>query len=357
LFGASTLGNRTCFALPFIQPCKPKLATKVPVGPLWQFEIKQDGYRVQCHVLDGQVRIYTKNGHDRTERFPGIVGSMQELSIRSAVIDGEAMIEGEGFVSDFWALHEAAMRRHAPDAFLYAFDLLHIDGEDLRPLPLAERQFRLERLLIPGPGGIDLAPHPDGDHGEAMLEHVCSLGLEGIVAKRRDAPYRSGYQDTWLKLKCTKTESFAVIGYEAVRGGVRSLRVAHLVDGALVPAGSVGSGLAHETARALWVALEAGKPVVIDVEFRGWTPAGELRHAVFKGGTVAERDNAIRGVTLSGRGFTAIVGTEVGGTYTSILVSVEGEDEADGLELDYAECLKLHERLGKALDEVRRRLG
>jgi hypothetical protein len=76
-----------------------------------------------------------------------------------------------------------------------------------------------------------------------------------------------------------------------------------------------------------------------------------------RGGIVAERDNAIRGVTLSGRSFTAIVGTEVGGTYTSILVSVEGEDEADGLELDYAECLKLHERLGKALDEVRRRLG
>jgi bifunctional non-homologous end joining protein LigD len=141
------------FAAHFIEPCRPKLATKVPVGPLWQFQIKQDGYRVQCHVLDGQVRIYTKNGHDWTERFPGIVASVQDLPTRSAVIDGEAMIEGEGFVSDFWALHQAAMRRHAPDAFLYAFDLPHIDGEDLRPLPLSERQVRLERLPShTGPG-------------------------------------------------------------------------------------------------------------------------------------------------------------------------------------------------------------
>jgi bifunctional non-homologous end joining protein LigD len=116
-----------------------------------------------------------------------------------------------------------------------------------------------------------------------MLKAACEMGLEGIVAKRTDAPYRSSYVETWIRVKCTKTESFAVIGYEGVRGGIRSLKVAHLVDGTLKPAGSVGSGLTHETAWALWTALESGEPVVIDVEFRGWTPAGELRHAVFKG--------------------------------------------------------------------------
>jgi bifunctional non-homologous end joining protein LigD len=129
---------------------------------------------------------------------------------------------------------------------------------------------------------IQLSEHDRGD-GPAMLKAACEMGIEGIVAKRTDAPYRSGYVETWIKVKCTKTESFAVLGYEAVRGGIRSLKVAHLVDGALKPAGSVGSGLTHETARSLWSALEAGEPVVIDVEFRGWTPAGELRNAVFKG--------------------------------------------------------------------------
>ena len=81
------------FAPTFIEPCKPKLATKVPEGPLWQFEIKQDGYRAQCHIRAGEARLYTKNGHDWTDRFPGIVAGLLELKVRSAVIDGEAMIE------------------------------------------------------------------------------------------------------------------------------------------------------------------------------------------------------------------------------------------------------------------------
>ena len=110
------------------------------------------------------------------------------------------------------------------------------------------------------------------------------MGLEGIVAKRRDAPYRSGYVDAWRKIKCTLTESFAVIGFDpAGSRGVASLKLARLQDGDLLPCGSVGSGISAEASRKLREVIEAGAHVVADVEFRGWTPAGELRHPVFKG--------------------------------------------------------------------------
>jgi bifunctional non-homologous end joining protein LigD len=117
-----------------------------------------------------------------------------------------------------------------------------------------------------------------------MLRHACELGIEGIVAKRKDAPYRSGYVDTWLKVKCTHIEAFAVIGCERVgRSGLRALQVATLKEGVLVPAGWFGAGLSDKACREVRAALDDGKPVVVDVEFRGWTPAGELRHAVVKG--------------------------------------------------------------------------
>jgi bifunctional non-homologous end joining protein LigD len=270
------------FEVAFTPPAKPTLAHKVPTGARWQYEIKHDGYRAQCHVHQGQVRIYTKSGHDWSTRMPGIVADLETLVPHSAVIDGEACMVGADGKTDFFAIHAALASKSAPDAILYAFDLLYLDGEDLRVRPLIERRAMLAELLASAGPSIILSEH-ETENGQALLKAACDMGLEGIVAKQRDAPYRSGYVESWIKVKCTKTESFAVIGYEAVRGGVRSLRVAHLVDGALVPAGSVGSGLTHETARALWVALEAGRPVVIDVEFRGWTPAGELRHAVVKG--------------------------------------------------------------------------
>jgi bifunctional non-homologous end joining protein LigD len=261
------------FGVPFILPAKPTLQPRVPVGDRWQYEIKHDGYRAQCHVHEGRVRIYTKSGHDWAARMPGLVADLEALQVRSV------------------AIHAALASKKAPDAILYAFDLLHLDGEDLRPRPLIERRTRLVEVLIGAGPSLHLSEHDTGT-GPAMLKAACEMGLEGIVAKRTDAPYRSGYVETWIEVKCTKSESFAVTGYKAVRGGVRSLQVAHLVDGKLKPAGSVGSGLTQEIARALWTVLEANKPVVTDVEFRGWTPAGELRHAVFKGWHRASDTNA-----------------------------------------------------------------
>jgi bifunctional non-homologous end joining protein LigD len=214
---------------------------------------------------------------------PAIAACLEQLQVGTAVLDGEAVMEDEAGVSDFFALHAAVARRRAPDALLYAFDLLELDGVDLRPRPLVERRAQLAEVLVGAPAGIELSRHLD-EGGEAMLREIRALGMEGIVAKRKDAPYRSGYVDTWLKVKCTKTEPFAVIGCETVgRSGLRALQVATLKDGELMPAGWVGAGLAEKACKEVRTALDAGKPVVIDVEFRGWTPAGELRHAVFEG--------------------------------------------------------------------------
>jgi bifunctional non-homologous end joining protein LigD len=127
------------FEVPLILPAKPTLRSRKPVGDRWQYEIKHDGCRAQCHVHEGRVRIYTKSGHDWASRMPGLVADLEALQIRSAVIDGEACIVGPDGTTDFFAIHAALAAKKAPDAILYAFDLLHLDGEDLRPLPLIER--------------------------------------------------------------------------------------------------------------------------------------------------------------------------------------------------------------------------
>lgn len=271
------------FAPAFIEPCKPTLSDRVPAGDLWQYEIKHDGYRAQCHVHAGHVRIFTRRGHEWSDRMPGIRVALERLPVQSAILDGEAVIVGPDGVSDFFALHKALANQHAPEAILYAFDILHLDGEDLRPKQLVERRAMLAELLVGAYPALQISEHLLGD-GAAMLKAACDIGLEGIVAKRRDAPYRSGTVETWRKIKCSKTEAFAVTGFEPRgRTGVASLKISTLKDGVLVRAGWVGSGLSERDSRAIRALLDRGEHVVVEVEFRGWTPAGELRHPVFKG--------------------------------------------------------------------------
>ena len=123
------------FRTEFILPCKPTLRLKAPSDRRWQFEIKHDGYRAQCHVNGGQVRIFTKNGFDWAARMPAIVASLEQLPVSSAVIDGEAVMEGPDGITDFFALHTALANKSAPRAFLYAFDLLHLNAHQARLCP------------------------------------------------------------------------------------------------------------------------------------------------------------------------------------------------------------------------------
>jgi bifunctional non-homologous end joining protein LigD len=181
----------------FVPPCIPTLAAKPPAGPDWVHEIKHDGYRLIVRRDGPAVRLFTLRGHDWTERYPGIAGVAGKLRARSFTMDGEAVVCGEDGVAVFDVLH----RRHkAGDAILYAFDLLELDGEDFRPLPLAKRKARLARLLARVKAGIALNDHTDED-GATVFRHACKLGLEGIVSKRLTAPYRSGPSRDWLKVK------------------------------------------------------------------------------------------------------------------------------------------------------------
>jgi bifunctional non-homologous end joining protein LigD len=180
-----------------IEPCIPTRVSKPPVGPQWIHEIKHDGYRLIARKQDGRVRQFTRRGYDWSDRYPRIVEAVAAIRASSATIDGEGVCCDANGLSVFEELHS---RQHDDRAFLYAFDLLELDGEDCRPLPMQERKARLEKLLAKAPAGIQYNEHTEGD-GQVVFEHARRLGLEGIVSKHRDHPYRPGRSKTWLKIK------------------------------------------------------------------------------------------------------------------------------------------------------------
>jgi len=189
----------------FIEPCLPSKADRPPSGPDWVHEIKHDGYRLMVRRDGGRVRCFTKNGHDWADRFPAIVDAALQLKAKSFLIDGEAVILGNDDVYDFNALRS---RGRGGEVILVAFDLLEHSGRELRGLPLLHRKRRLSQLIGKSntPSAIQYGDHLIGD-GPAIFAHVCKLGLEGIVSKRTDAPYRSGPSKAWLKSKNSANEA------------------------------------------------------------------------------------------------------------------------------------------------------
>lgn len=175
----------------------PKPARTPPAGPDWLHEIKHDGFRLQVIRNGDRVRLFTRNGNDWSKRYPSIVECAASLPARSFVLDGEVVCcDGDGLA----VFEMLRARRHDGDAFLYAFDLLLLDGDDLRGVELEERKGRLERLLARAQYGIQLNEHLIGD-GPTIFRHACALGAEGIVSKRRRSRYRSGRCDDWRKSK------------------------------------------------------------------------------------------------------------------------------------------------------------
>jgi bifunctional non-homologous end joining protein LigD len=182
----------------FIEPCQPSRVARPPSGPLWVHEIKHDGYRLLVRRDGARVRCFTRNGHDWADRFPAIVDAASRIKATSFVIDGEAVIAGDDGMPDFHALHT---RRRGHEAVLFAFDLIEHDGADPRDLPLIERKRRLKKLIGRAKRrAIRFVEHLTED-GPAVFRHVCKMGLEGVVSKRVDAPYRSGPSKAWLKIK------------------------------------------------------------------------------------------------------------------------------------------------------------
>jgi len=183
------------------QPCIPTRGTRVPVGPDWIHEIKHDGYRLIVQREGKRVRLFTRNGHDWTDHYPLIVEAALKNRTSSFVIDGEAVLLGVDGISNFNGLHS---RRHNDEVQLYAFDILALDGDDLRKLPLHLRKNNLARLLARRPEGIFVSDYEQGEIGPDLFRQACKFGLEGIVSKRRESRYRGGRSPDWVKVKNRK---------------------------------------------------------------------------------------------------------------------------------------------------------
>jgi bifunctional non-homologous end joining protein LigD len=181
----------------FIEPCIPTRVGKPPTGPLWVHEIKHDGYRMQVRRAGDRVRLFTRRGHDWTDRYPRIVEAATALRASSFLIDGEVVVCGEDGVPSFELLRA---KRRAGAAFMWAFDLIEHNGADLRSQPLEQRKAALAKLLARERDGILINEHLVDD-GAVVFEAACRMGLEGIVSKRLDAPYRSGRSTDWVKTK------------------------------------------------------------------------------------------------------------------------------------------------------------
>lgn len=295
----------------FIPPQLATLAESAPKGDGWLHEIKYDGYRLIARRSGGSVRLLTRQENDWTDRFGPIATAIADLPGDTMIVDGEAcIIDAQGHTS-FQKLQNAIKAKKFDRLVFFVFDLLHIDGRDLRTLPLTERKTELASLMagLPEDGVLRLSDHVLGQ-GEAMFENACELALEGLISKKADAPYTSGRSRTWLKAKCSRRQEFVVIGWTPPGGSRRHfgslLLAARDGDDRLVYTGRVGTGfnarslgdikkrldgLARKTCPAdeppttaeskdaRWVTPE----LVAEVAFTQWTDDGRLRHPSFQG--------------------------------------------------------------------------
>lgn len=296
-------------ALPdFAPPMLASLAASAPTGERWLHEIKFDGYRLQARIEDGEVRLMTRSGLNWSQKFgKSIPEAFAALPVRSALIDGEVVVENASGASDFSALQKA-LTEGTEGMLFYAFDLLILEDYDLRALPLTARKEMLEELLSEAKGPLRYSAHFE-ETGGMVLRHACRLGLEGIVSKLKDSPYRPGRGRAWVKSKCSERQEFVIAGYvpsSAAPKAVGSLVLGVYEDGDLSHVGRVGTGFSAAVARDLFTRLNplqtkdspfaealsaeqsrdvrwCAPDLVAEVEFRAWTGEGKLRHASFRG--------------------------------------------------------------------------
>ncbi|MBX5132413.1 ATP-dependent DNA ligase [Rhizobium lentis] len=307
-----------------VEPALAELKSRPPKGNEWSWELKWDGYRLAVHIGPQRIRILTRGGHDWTHRFPEIAEAARALGPATMIIDGEAVVLDAEDRPDFGLLQQSLgasgkqAGNRASNAILYAFDLIYLDGHDLRGVEYRSRRHLLEDTLNGAKneqvGAIRLSETLDAEP-VVLLEQISRLGLEGIVGKHLDRPYRSGRTGDWVKVKCVQSEAFFIVGYERSTAsplGFGSLVLAAYRDADLVHVGSVGTGFSQAEANKLrkmldtlrWKRKQPHLPysgsadivwvqptLIAEIEFRAWTSDGKLRHPSYKG--LRERqDNA-----------------------------------------------------------------
>jgi bifunctional non-homologous end joining protein LigD len=310
-----------------VEPALPTLVAAPPAGPGWLHEIKLDGYRILARVEQGKVTLGSRRGNDWTGRLPELAEALRVAPLAGALFDGELVSLDARGASDFQRLQEAlasAPARRAHPLVYYAFDLLYLDGVDLRGVGLARRKAVLSQVIAGGPAPfakmICPSEHVVGQ-GPAFFAQVARMGLEGIVSKQTDAPYRSGRTHAWLKVKHLHRQEFVVVGYTNPKGSrshLGALLLATFAGDDLVYRGRVGTGFREDVLQALYGALTplrdtaralANPPtgaeardvnwvkpnLVAEVSFTGLTQDGLLRHSTFLG---VREDKEAREVVL-----------------------------------------------------------
>jgi bifunctional non-homologous end joining protein LigD len=296
-----------------LQNVEPQLATLVdsaPEGDKWLHETKFDGYRILCHVDNDKIVLRSRNQLDWTVRFPELAAALRTLKVRQAVLDGELVAFDSNGVTSFQELQMALTANNTSALKYYAFDLLYLDGYDLRELSLDERRQKLRGLLPAGHSTILCFAEEFDGTGSKAFERASEMGLEGIISKRRNEPYRSGRSGDWLKTKCSQRDEFVIGGFTdstSARKKLGALLLGHFdADGHLKFAGKVGTGFSEQTLRDLYETLaplqQKANPfgtqeitgtkrgihwvkpkIVAQIVYSNWTRDGRLRHPTFQG--------------------------------------------------------------------------
>ncbi len=289
----------------FVEPQLATLADGMPDGEQWVFENKFDGYRMLALIGD-DVHLVTRNNVDWTRKFSGIRDSLKRLTCKSAVLDGEVVSMTAAGVSNFEKLHDN-ITADRQEALTYCiFDILMLDGSDLRALPLLDRKEKLERLLKGRPTNLVYSEHFPA--AAVDLKAICARGLEGVMAKVATAPYAEGRTKDWLKVKCHKRQELVIGGFTEpthANRGIGAILLGYFEGDVFRYAGKVGTGFDHDSANELRRRLEplrvkqpafdeVPKPIarigvftepklVCEIEFTEWTADGRLRHPSFQG--------------------------------------------------------------------------
>jgi bifunctional non-homologous end joining protein LigD len=299
----------------FIEPQLALLRDEAPAGEAWAHEIKLDGYRMHGRIDGQDVRLLTRTGLDWTERYRTIAAALGRLKARQAYIDGELCALDAKGLSSFTAMQAATDHRASDELVFFAFDLLHLDGEDFVRKPLLERKARLAELLGGAPDGLRYSEH-FREPGPQVRAAACRIGAEGVVSKRIDQPYAPGNRGIWIKAKCLNRQEFVVVGWtegEGSRKELGSLLLSYYAGRKLVYAGRVGSGITQREISDLRQRLEPlavanmplaapppresrfGRPLelkrvhwvrpelVVEVTFLTWTADSLLRQVTFQG--------------------------------------------------------------------------
>ena len=291
----------------FIPPQLATLVTEPPLGEKWVHEIKFDGYRLLARLDEGNVTLNTRAHNDWTHKFKSIAAEVAKLDAGNALLDGEVVNRTDDGTMSFHGLQDALSTGQSEHLHYYVFDLLYINGKDIRDQTLVDRKKILKQLLKKAPPHIHYSEHFI-EPGRKVLDHACQIALEGIISKRADAAYHSGRDELWLKSKCSKEQEIVIGGYVIQPKHpnlLGALLTGYYEKGDFIFSGKVGTGFSHKEGQAIlkklkklsrksspfkaiptpskkgavWVAPH----LVAQVHFAEWTPDGHMRHPSFLG--------------------------------------------------------------------------